>query len=263
MQLADNTLSKIAVFDSGLGGLTVLKQFLEHHPNHDYVFFGDNARVPYGNKSQKMINHYTEQAIRFLLTHKPDLITIACNTASAYAIENAKSIAGNIPVIGMIQPVVEFIKSNDRLKKIGVIGTQATVSSSAYPNALNGTKNIKSIACPLFVPYVESDMIEHKSMDLVIEHYLKDLKEFDALILACTHYPFLKKKIKEYLPNIEIIDTGYAAALKVKENSLGALNKNKEIKYFLSDDANNFIKIAEKYLDLEINNLEIIDIEKY
>lgn len=249
-------MNKIGVFDSGLGGLTVLKHLLLDHPNEDFIYLGDNARVPYGNKSEATILKYTEQAVEFLIANDVNVIVIACNTSSAIALESLKSKYSNINFIGMIKPAAKAATLLSNSRSIGVIGTQATIRSNSYIKEIlsYGEFNVLTKATPLFVPFVEAGMISHKAVDLIIEEYLQELKgKVDTLILACTHYPFLIEGINKYLGSeVQIIDTGYYAS---KELESEKEKRDRKVEYFVTDSPNDFISIAEKYLNLQISNI--------
>lgn len=257
-------MSKIGVFDSGLGGLTVLKQLHKHFPNQEYIYFGDNARVPYGSKSEKMVNHYSEQAVNFLIAKGAEFIVIACNTSSAIALEYLKQKFPKIGFVGMIEPAVKGALSVSESQKIGVIGTQATIASEAYQNELKNhpVNSVITKSCPLFVPFVESGMTKHKALDLIIEDYLEEFHgKIDTLILACTHYPYLRESIQNFLPKINIIDTGEQTAIQLKSSFI-ASNKS-ETEFYVSDKPNTFIEVARDNLGLEITGITQIDIESY
>lgn len=260
--------SYIGVFDSGLGGLTVLEHLYKLMPNEDYIYFGDNARVPYGSKSPDTVNLYSKQAVEFLKTFPLKFIVVACNTASAIAFDTIIKTAGEVPVIGMIQPASESAIEQSSNHKIGIIATEATIRSKAYVKELlqlDDKVEIAEKACPLFVPLVESDFIEHKATELIIEEYLQQMKNEDVIILACTHYPFLKKQIQNYLPNVKIIDSGENAANKVQQylkskNKLSSSSAG-TIQYFTTDYPNNFINTAKKYLRFPIGEVEKVSVE--
>lgn len=256
-------MSKIGVFDSGLGGLTVLKNLIEQHQDTDFIYLGDNARVPYGNKSEATIIKYSEQAVEFLLSKGVHTIVIACNTSSAIALDYLNNKFEDVNFIGMIKPAVKGALNLTKNKNIGVIGTQATINSKSYLKEIAeyGEYKVLTKATPLFVPFVEAGMISHKAVDLIIEEYLAEFKgEIDTLILACTHYPFLIEGIRKYLGDtVNIIDTGYYASLELKDYE--KLNSRK-IEYFVTDEPNNFISIAENNLNIKISNIKKIEIEE-
>jgi glutamate racemase len=266
--------SPIGVFDSGVGGLTVLKQLIRFLPNESFVYLGDTARVPYGNKSQDTIQRYSVEATKFLLTRNVKLIVIACNTVSSLAMEAVKSIAGNIPVVGMIDFSAIAAYRNSRNKKLGIIGTRATISSKGYDNQLRyiaGDEQLEIFTkeCPLFVPLVEELMLENNATKLIAQDYLNEFKEkmIDTLILGCTHYPALSKVISEILPNVSLIDTGEQSSIQVlrilAESHL--LNKDEidfsttpQIEFYLTDFSSNFKLIAEQLLGFIIENPRLV-----
>ncbi len=256
-------MGKIGVFDSGLGGLTVLRHLLEQHQNTDFIYLGDNARVPYGNKSDSTIIKYSEQAVEFLISKGVQTIVIACNTSSAIALEYLKNKFQDIQFIGMIKPAVKGAISKTKNKNIGVIGTQATINSKSYLKeiATYGKYNVLTKATPLFVPFVEAGMIEHKAIELIIEEYLAEFKgKIDTLILACTHYPFLHKGISKYMgSDISIIDTGFYASKELIESNK---SNDRTIEYYVTDSPNDFISVAEKHLNIKINKITKVDIEE-
>ena len=185
----------IGVFDSGIGGLTVVKRISSYLPQEDVVYFGDTARVPYGSKSNSTVVEYSLQDARFLISKNVKAIVVACNTASSTALDELKN-SFNVPIIGMIEPGSQMAVKETRNKRIGVIGTRATITNQAY------SKTIKSIdphikvferACPLFVPLAEEGWINHQATRLIAEEYLEGLKQYDidTLVLGCTHYPIL------------------------------------------------------------------------
>uniref|UniRef100_A0A7C2VBP4 Glutamate racemase n=1 Tax=Hydrogenobacter sp. TaxID=2152829 RepID=A0A7C2VBP4_9AQUI len=209
---------KIGLFDSGVGGLTVLKALRRTYPEVDFVYLGDTARVPYGNKSAQTVIRYSLECAEFLLNEGIDLLVVACNTASSYALEVLKG-SLPIPVFGVIEPGVKRALENTK-GKVGVIGTKATISSCAYKNLLeiNGVE-VHQRACPLFVPLVEEGLLEGSIAEAVVKHYLKDLmeKDIDTLILGCTHYPLLKPLIERFMgPEVKVIDSAQAIALEIE-----------------------------------------------
>lgn len=202
---------KIGIFDSGVGGLTVLKAIRERYKNVDIVYLGDTARVPYGIRSKDTVIRYSLECASFLKEKGIDLLIVACNTASAYALERLET-EMNFPVFGVIEPGVREALRRTKNKRIGIIGTSATVKSGVYQELLKKEgAYVLSKACPLFVPLVEEGLIEGDITRKVIEHYLKDFKgKIDALILGCTHYPLLKKEIENFLKDVEVIDSSEA-----------------------------------------------------
>jgi glutamate racemase len=221
---ASNT---IGVFDSGIGGLTVVKELNALAPNERIVYFGDTARVPYGTKSVETVRRYTAEDTELLLQQGISLLVVACNTVSAVALDVARTLAGDIPVIGMIDPAAREAADITKNGRIGIIGTQATVASKAYDEAIarEAAKQGKmietfSVACPLFVPLAEEGLIEHQATKLIADDYLSSLREaeVDTLILGCTHYPVLRDAIQEAIGKyVTLINSGAVAAREVED----------------------------------------------
>ncbi|MCM8788009.1 MAG: glutamate racemase, partial [Candidatus Omnitrophica bacterium] len=224
----------IGIFDSGVGGLTVFKEIRRLLPKEDLIYFGDTARVPYGNKSKATIIKFSTENILFLLQKQVKLVVIACNTSSSLALDYLKDIF-NIPIIGVIDAGVKKAVQLSSNKRIGIIGTRSTINSRSYETKIKKIdKNIKiySCACPLFVPLVEEGLIYGKIVKEVIKMYLEPFKKFDidTLILGCTHYPLLKKEIAKYLVGVNIVDSAKEIAIAtfnlLKEKNLFKTTKN-------------------------------------
>jgi glutamate racemase len=248
----------IGVFDSGIGGLTVVRSLIERLPNENIVYFGDTARVPYGPKSAQTVREYAAQDTEFLLKHNVKMVVVACNTVSAVALDVVQKHA-KVPVTGVIIPGAKMAAAATRKKRIGVIGTITTVASNAYANALrqlDKTLVVVSQACPLFVPLVEEGWIEHSATSMIAKEYLFPLKleKIDTLILGCTHYPLLKAVVQSVMGNnLTLIDSGEATAAEVeamlKQNDSCNTSKHKgNIQFFLSDMPHKFAEIGEKFL---------------
>jgi len=205
------------VFDSGVGGLTVLKALRERFRRIDLVYLGDTARVPYGIRSAETVVRYALECAEFLKEKGVELLVVACNTASAYALETLRRELP-FPVFGVIEPGVKRALELSR-GKVGVIGTPATVRSGAYQEALSAAGlEVYAKACPLFVPLVEEGLTEGEIARKVVEHYLKELKEkrVDTLILGCTHYPLLKGVISDYMEGVSVVDSSEAVSESVR-----------------------------------------------
>src|ERR1700751_628882 len=208
----------IGVFDSGFGGLTVLKALLEVVPNADYAYFGDTARLPYGSKSVETVARYAVEAAHYLESHGAQMLVIACNTATALALDRITA-ASHVPVVGVVEPGAEAAASATKNRKIVVIGTDATVSSHAYRRALEarGLK-AREKACPLLVPLVEEGWVEHTVTEQVARIYLAEafadgFHEADTLVLGCTHYPLLKPLLERVAPgHVDIVDSAESTA---------------------------------------------------
>lgn len=263
----------IGVFDSGIGGLTVAKEIMDILPNEDIVYFGDTARVPYGNKSKETIVKFSLQISRFLETKDVKAIVIACNTASAFALEAVKD-KFNIPIIGVISPGARAAVKNTVNNKIGIIGTEGTVSSGAYSKKISSIRNdfeIFSTACPLFVPIAEEGWSEKRVSYMIAEEYLDSIKALgiDTLVMGCTHYPLLNKVVQDVMgEKVALINPAKETALELKEalEYLKIKNTDEKIgshKYYVSDNSSKFKKVGEMFLNKEIEDILEIDIEKY
>ena len=262
----------IGVFDSGLGGLTCVKELMKIMPKEPIVYFGDTGRVPYGSKSDETIIKYTKSDIKFLKTFNPKIIVVACGTASSIALPVIKDEL-SIPAFGVIDAAAKLAIKATKNNKIGIIGTAGSIRSRAYEKRIkeeNESINTVAVACPLFVPLVEAGHTKSEAARLIAEEYLKEIKEagVDTLILGCTHYPLLKGIIQEVLGDkVTLIDPGNAIAGYVKEyleeNNLFA-TKNGECRFFVSDYPDDFKILASEFLEREISGeVKKIDIEKY
>jgi len=263
----------IGVFDSGLGGLTVLKEIIQLMPSESVVYFGDSSRAPYGTKSKETVIKYTFQNIRFLLNQDIKMIVIACNTASACSYEEVKNRL-TIPVVEVVQPGAVTVVRETKKKKVGVIGTPATINSSVYERAIKKLDNsieIISKACPLFVPLVEEGWWENDIAFRVAEEYLCPMKEegIDTLVMGCTHYPLLQKTISRVMGDkVKLVSSALEAARAVKnvimEKGIERDEKlNPVYRYYTSDSVEKFKSLGSIILDRKIDFAEKIDIEKY
>jgi len=242
----------IGVFDSGLGGLTVVKEIEKILPNENIVYLGDTARVPYGTRSKEAVKKFSFEDAIFLLGKNVKCIVIACNTSSALAGSELKDEL-KIPVFDVITPALSDAKKISKNGKIGVIGTRGTIDSGAYPAPF-----LK--ACPLFVPFIEEGVIEGEALKLVAKEYLSDFKKekIDTLIMGCTHYPIIKDIIKKELDDdINLVDPGESIAKVIKKYLIKNKMQNTEEKpgernYFVTDYTERFIKIAELFLGHKI-----------
>lgn len=260
----------IGIFDSGVGGLTVAAEIMKTLPSEEIIYFGDLARTPYGSKSQDTIRRFSIEIVNFLIKQQVKIIVVACNTASSLALTELKE-RFSLPIIGVIQPgVLKAIKST-KSKRIGVIGTSATISSNAYSKAIksiNPTIQVLSEACPLFVPLVEEGWVDHEVTKLVAKEYLTPLKEnqIDTLILGCTHYPFLKGILQEVMGDgIVLIDSAVEVAQEtekvLRENNLiRSQNPNPAHKFYVSDASSRFVEIGEMLLGKKIRVVTQVEI---
>lgn len=263
---------KIGVFDSGYGGLTVLKSIKELLPDYHYLYLGDNARAPYGNRSFEIIYEYTLEAINFLFNQGCELIIIACNTASAKALRNIQQIdlpkiAPNKRVLGVIRPSTEIIGDLSQSKVIGVLGTEGTINSNSYVIELKKISpeiTVVQHACPLWVPLVESNQHKTPAGKLIIEKDLDTLlnqnPKIDTIVLACTHYPILAETITTFLgPKIRVFSQGPIVAEKLQDylkrhsEIETRLDRNANISFFTTENTNVFNKNASLFFNEKIN----------
>jgi glutamate racemase len=243
---------KAGVFDSGIGGLTVVKSLLENNVFEEIIYFGDTARVPYGVKDKNTIIRYSLEALEFFKNFDLDIIIVACNSVSAYAL-NEMRVNTTIPVVGVIESGVKALenKITDKNSNILVIGTKATIDSNKYEKALLNLnyKNINSISTGLFVPIVEEDIFAGSILDSTIDHYFQDLSNIDAVILGCTHFPLIEDKISIYLNNALTIHSGDAIVEFLKtEYDCTAKFEDTKIKFFASENPDGLKKTAKKWL---------------
>jgi len=254
----------IGVFDSGVGGLTVAKSICAHLPDEDIIYFGDTARVPYGNKSRATIIRFSHEIMSFLLRKKVKMAVVACNTASSLSLTSLKK-TYDIPVVGVIIPGVREALRVSGKKRIGVIGTNSTISSGAYDRTvkkMDSSCRLYSMCCPLFVPLVENRFLNDEITFRVAEKYLKPLKKknIDTLILGCTHYPILKTAIGRVMKGVKLVDSSSAVAKEVKRilaaggmaARRGGRRKGK-LRCFVSDDAESFRGVSGIFLKKDIS----------
>ena len=275
MSIDNKNAAPVGVFDSGVGGLTVAREIMRQLPNENLVYFGDTARVPYGSKSRDNIIRYSRQIIHFLKTKGVKAIVIACNTARALALDVVRE-ESDIPIIGVVEPGARAALQITQTKKIGVIGTEATVQSAMYGKIIKGldpTVSVIGKACPLFVPLVEEGFAKHKVTEEIIDYYLASMKEsdIDSLILGCTHYPLLRSRIRAYLGDkIQLVNPAYETAMDLKYilKESGMENAGKEgehatYSFYVSDAADKFKQFANSILPYDIETTQQINIEEY
>lgn len=263
----------IGVFDSGVGGLTVAREIMNQLPNENIVYFGDTARVPYGSKSKENIITFSKQIAEFLRTKNVKAIVIACNTASAFALEALKKDM-DIPVIGVIEPGARTAAETTKNNKIGVIGTEGTVNSGIYTDYLREIKPealVYSRACPLFCPLVEENWLYDSVTIEVADRYLSELKGYgvDTLVLGCTHYPLLRHTIQKVMGDgVQLVNPAYETALTLKrvleEQGLEQQEWRKpEHEFYVSDGADKFRTFANTILPCEVVETNAVNIEQY
>jgi glutamate racemase len=274
-----NVLEKsIGIFDSGIGGLTVLKEIVKVLPSEEIIYLGDTARVPYGTKSAKTIKRYALEDASFLINQGVKILVVACNTASSISIPFLKDKL-DIPIVEVIGPGAKKAAASTRSGKVGVIGTEATVKSGAYASqikSINPDIEVISKACPLFVPLVEetwdgeedsSRLCELKS--LTVKRYLQELKEkgIDTLVLGCTHYPLLKEKIDKFMgEQLTLIDSAEETAkevLKVMDEMKLCKHSNckGQCKYFVTDVPDRFIELGKRFLETELKEVKQVEVK--
>jgi glutamate racemase len=272
----------IGVFDSGVGGLTVLRALLDRIPDANYLYFGDTARLPYGSKSAATVAHYAVGAVRYLQDQGAELLVIACNTATALALGEIKA-AASVEVIGVVEPGTDAAAAASRKKKVVVIGTEATISSHAYQRALEAKKiAVREKACPLFVPLVEEGWVEHTVTEQVARIYLSeafagDAIDSDVLVLGCTHYPLIKPLLRRVAPaHVAIVDSAESTAQEVArllgsqgQSGTSPLDKRKPelaaastIKFFATDSAEKFRKMGSRFLGLPVEDVLHVDLKE-
>lgn len=258
----------IGVFDSGIGGLTVLKEIMHMLPKENTIYLGDTARVPYGIRSPETVIKYSFENTKFLFTRDIKLLVIACNTASSISLDAIKdSIA--IPVIGVIEPGAKAAVRATRKKRVGIIGTDATITSNAYTNvikALDERIKVFGLPCPLFVPLVEEGWTDGNIATLVARRYLKNIKkrDIDTLVLGCTHYPLLRTVISKVMGRgVRLIDSAVETSHEIKKTleAMTIMRKKKERpvrEFYVTDSPEKFLKIGERFLGKKIEHIEKI-----
>lgn len=254
----------IGIFDSGVGGLTIVKQIFRYLPKYQIIYFGDTAHLPYGTKGEEVVCKYSEKITEWLLKKGSKIIIVACHTSSALAAGSLKEKFSDIPVFEMITPVVKGVSKDKSIKKIGIIGTPATIKSKTYQRKILRERpdlEIISKACPLLVPLVEEGWIKREETKKITETYLQPLKEaeIDTLVLACTHYPLLKKVIKEIMgKKVKIINPAESLAeelkkfLKQESEISSKLKIGDNHKFFFSDKPYHLKKLSQLALGKEI-----------
>lgn len=272
----------IGVFDSGFGGLTVLKALLEVIPDAEYLYFGDTARLPYGSKSVETVARYACEAARFLEQQGAELLVIACNTATALALEQIRASA-SVKVLGVIEPGVQRAAAASKSRRVVVIGTEATISSHAYQKALAALQiESREKACPLLVPLVEEGWVEHAVTEQVARIYLGEafgdgFGSADVLLLGCTHYPLLKPMLQRVVPEgVTLVDSAESTALAVgellKSAEVSQMSKrpgtaegkisSSRLRFFVTDSAEKFRRLGTRFLGQEIKDITHVDLQE-
>jgi glutamate racemase len=273
--VSDSYKPKIGVFDSGVGGLTVLDALIDHIPNASYLYFGDTARLPYGSKSAATVAHYAVGAIHFLQEHGAELLVIACNTATALAFDKIKT-AADVEVIGVVEPGAEAAAAATHKRKVVIIGTEATIASHAYRRALEARSiAVHEKACPLFVPLVEEGWSDHSVTEQVSKIYLAEAfsgeaSDADVLVLGCTHYPLIKPLLRRVAPeHVTIVDsaesTAHAVAHQLRIDPMPSTTERRvdpSLKFFATDSAEKFRKLGTRFLGLPVEDVTHVDLKE-
>lgn len=267
----------IGVFDSGYGGLTVLKEIIAELPQYDYIYLGDSARAPYGNRGFDTIHAYTLQCVQQLFSMGCPLVILACNTASAKALRTIQQkdlpvIAPDRRVLGVIRPTSEMVGTLTQTGEVGILATQGTVASESYPIEIKKFfphVNVHQLACPMWVPLIENNEADSDGADYFVKKYLdqilKETPEIDTLVLGCTHYPILTKKIKQFLPGgITLLSQGKIVAHSLKDylhrhpEMETRLSKNGTQQFFTTDDPQIFEKLTNIFLGKTVKTEKIV-----
>jgi glutamate racemase len=267
----------IGVFDSGFGGLTVLKELITLAPDADYLYFGDTARLPYGSKSVETVARYAIGAAHYLESHGAQMLVIACNTATALALDRI-TLASGVPVVGVVEPGAANASAASQTRRVVVLGTEATISSHAYSKAL-ATRGVdaKEKACPLLVPLVEEGWAEHAVTEQVARIYLDEafaegFESADVLVLGCTHYPLLKSLLRRLVPaHVSIVDSADSTARVVSQllrQGLPNVPNQEErrgkprLKFFVTDSPEKFSRLGARFLGSRIEDVEHVELKE-
>jgi glutamate racemase len=263
----------IGVFDSGFGGLTVLREMRKVLPGADYLYFGDTAHLPYGAKSARTVAKYAIASAHFLEDHGIEMLVIACNTATALAFDDIRA-AVSVPVLGVVEPGAQRAAAISKSRNAAVIATEATVASHAYRRALEQVGvNATEKACPLFVPLVEEGWVDHPVTERVAHIYMDEVfrdgaRDADVLLLGCTHYPLIRALLRRIVPpQVEIVDSAESTAAAVAQllgtkGNAGGQGGSGRLRCYATDSTEKFARLGSKFLGCPIQNVELIDIEK-
>lgn len=258
----------IGIFDSGIGGLTVAHAIHKQLPNESLVYFGDTAHLPYGDKSAELIRHYASRISHFLVQQKCKMIVIACNTASSHAFHTVKDVAGpDIPVVNVVDPVVNHVVSRHKGEKVGVIATKGTIDSNIYADRIltqDSSAKVASLATPLLAPMIEEGFFKNQISQSIINNYLEKqvLADIKALILGCTHYPLIKSQVQDYYrEEIEIVDSPGIVATAVEsaleESGIKAQGANPSYRFIVSDKTESFEQSTRNFFKEKLSLEEI------
>jgi glutamate racemase len=275
-------MTPIGIFDSGYGGLTILDKIRKRLPEYDYIYVGDNARTPYGNRSFEVVYEFTLQAVRWLFNHDCPLVILACNTASAKALRTIQQkdlphLDSTRRVLGVIRPTVENIGKITKTKHVGILGTPGTVSSDSYSleiKKLFPDIIVESEACPMWVPLVENNEYDKPGADYFVQQHIRNIlaknSNIDTLVLACTHYPLLKKKIRSFLPeSIKLVSQGRLVAESLEDylhrhpEMEDRCSKNATCRFYTTESEEKFTTMASLFLKGKKIEAERIVIENF
>jgi glutamate racemase len=259
---------QVGIFDSGVGGLTVMKEIISLLPEENLLYLGDTARVPYGIRSPEIVKRYSYESAQFLTSKRIKLLVVACNTASSVSLELLKENL-SIPVVGVIEPGARAVAASTKLKRVAVIGTSATVRSGSYERAiraLDSKIDVTTIACPLFVPLVEAGWLDGEVVNLIVEKYLSAVNRsgIDTIVLGCTHYPLIKDVIAD-VTGLTLIDSAIETAKEVKSilsahDMLSSTGNRSFNEFFVTDSPEMFAEAGEKFLGHKISNISKIEL---
>ncbi|OGF48487.1 MAG: glutamate racemase [Candidatus Firestonebacteria bacterium RIFOXYC2_FULL_39_67] len=265
-----NNNRPIGIFDSGVGGVTVLKEICKYLPNESIIYFGDTKHLPYGSKSKATVTRLSTENVQFLLKKNVKFVVVACNTASALSLKLLKKFY-LVPMLGVVESGAKAAAEATKNNKIGIIGTKATIESRAYIDALlkhNNRLKVTGKACPLFVSLVEEGWFNSKITELTAREYLKafNKKNIDTLVLGCTHYPFLKPVLARVLKGVKLIDSATETAKSVKEaltvkGMLRKTTKRPVYSFYVTDAPEKFRKLGSSFLGKNINNVKLVKVE--
>jgi glutamate racemase len=261
----------IGIFDSGIGGLTVLKQILLQLPDESTIYLGDTARVPYGIRSPETVTRYSFESAQFLFSKGIKILVVACNTVSSVSLESIKQIV-SVPVVGVIEPGAKAAVSSTKNKRVGVIGTDATIQSDSYTMAIkkiDGSVEVFGLPCPLFVPLVEEGWTEGEIAEMTAERYLNNIKDkdIDTLVLGCTHYPLLKDVLSKIMgEKVRLIDSAIETAREIKAvlghfSLLKEDSRNVIREFYVTDSPQRFLSVGERFLGRKIDYIQKIELD--
>lgn len=267
----NNCKRPIGIFDSGVGGLTVLKEIFMALPSENTIYLGDTARVPYGIRSPETVTRYSFENTRFLSSKDIKILVIACNTASSVSLDAVRT-HFSVPVVGVIEPGAKAAVAASAKKKIGVIGTEATVRSGSYTRAIkkiDSSAEVFSMPCPLFVPLVEEGWTEGSITEMIAEKYLADIKQkdIDTLVLGCTHYPLLKPVLSQVMGDaVTLIDSAIETAREIhgileKQSLLNTSGQTPKHQFYVTDSPQKFLAVGQRFLGADIDYIEKIQLE--